>query len=196
MIDLVQDTAKSYRKLLDSFSRPGEIFSLADYTKNIDIETPFFDSTLLISYILLDGEVSYNIVDPKVRESKDLISRLTYSNLKSFEQSDYIFLTLNGDQELKKEAILQSKVGSFENPHKSATIICEVESLFEGDSYILKGPGIKTQNKIHLNFLNDWLKIRNFKNKEFPLGIDMIFIDREDNLMSIPRTTEMKGCNK
>jgi alpha-D-ribose 1-methylphosphonate 5-triphosphate synthase subunit PhnH len=47
-----------------------------------------------------------------------------------------------------------------------------------------------------LNFLNDWLKIRNFKNKEFPLGIDMIFIDREDNLMSIPRTTEMKGCNK
>jgi alpha-D-ribose 1-methylphosphonate 5-triphosphate synthase subunit PhnH len=196
VIDLVQDTAKSYRKLLDSFSRPGEIFSLADYTKNIDIETPFFDSTLLISYILLDGEVSYNIVDPKVRESKDLISRLTYSNLKSFEQSDYIFLTLNGDQELKKEAILQSKVGSFENPHKSATIICEVESLFEGDSYILKGPGIKTQNKIHLNFLNDWLKIRNFKNKEFPLGIDMIFIDREDNLMSIPRTTEMKGCNK
>jgi alpha-D-ribose 1-methylphosphonate 5-triphosphate synthase subunit PhnH len=196
VIDLVQDTAKSYRKLLDSFSRPGEIFSLADYTKNIDIETPFFDSTLLISYILLDGEVSYNIVDPKVRESKDLISRLTYSNLKSFEQSDYIFLTLNGDQELKKEAILQSKVGSFENPHKSATIICEVESLFEGDSYILKGPGIKTQNKIHLNFLNDWLKIRNFKNKEFPLGIDMIFIDREDNLMSIPRTTETKGCNK
>jgi alpha-D-ribose 1-methylphosphonate 5-triphosphate synthase subunit PhnH len=196
VIDLVQDTAKSYRKLLDSFSRPGEIFSLADYTKNIDIETPFFDSTLLISYILLDGEVSYNIVDPKVRESKDLISRLTYSNLKSFEQSDYIFLTLNGDQELKKEAILQSKVGSFENPHKSATIICEVESLFEGDSYIFKGPGIKTQNKIQLNFLNNWLKIRNFKNKEFPLGIDMIFIDREDNLMSIPRTTETKGCNK
>jgi alpha-D-ribose 1-methylphosphonate 5-triphosphate synthase subunit PhnH len=196
MIDLVQDTAKSYRKLLDSFSRPGEIFSLANYTKNIDIEAPFFDSTFLIAYILLDGEVNYNIVNPKDKESKDLISQLTYSNSNSFGKSDYIFLTLDGSKELKKEAILESKIGSFENPHKSATIICEVENLFEGDSYILKGPGIKTQNKVQFNFLDDWLKLRNFKNKEFPLGIDMIFIDREDNLMSLPRTVETKGCNK
>lgn len=113
MIDLVHDVAESYRKIVDAFSRPGEIMSIAKYAEKNDIDTYFYDSTIILIYMLLDAEVKYKLVEPESKDSTDLISKLTYSRESEMHKADYIFISLNTQEKDKIEALIKSKVGNL-----------------------------------------------------------------------------------
>ena len=57
---------------------------------------------------------------------------------------------------------------------------------------MLTGPGIKKENYMQVKIKGDWLGEREKKNIEYPLGIDMILLDEESNVMCLPRTTQIK----
>ncbi|MFO7888585.1 MAG: phosphonate C-P lyase system protein PhnH [Eubacteriales bacterium] len=195
MIDLVHDVAESYRKIVDAFSRPGEIMSIAKYAEKNDIDTYFYDSTIILIYMLLDAEVKYKLVEPESKDSTDLISKLTYSRESEMHKADYIFISLNTQEKDKIEALIKSKVGNLKDPHKSATLIFEVERFDKGKCYEISGPGILEKNKIYVDLFKNWDLLRNKKTKEFPLGIDILLVDKFHNIMAIPRTTILKGSD-
>lgn len=194
MVDLVHDIAGSYRKLIDANSYPGRVYSVGEFAVNNTIEVHFFKSTLLFVYMLLDAEVTFAVVGDKDEKATQLISSLTFSSETDLESADFIFILNMASQIEKEEALNKAKIGTLINPHNSATILCEVESVTNGKEETLYGPGINGEKQVHLDVFNNWKNLRYEKNIEYPLGVEMYLIDSLGDILALPRTTQVKGC--
>lgn len=192
MFDLVHDIAGGYRELIDANSYPGEICSMKKYTKNMNLKSPFYKATAILMYMLIDAEVTFAVIGDVHNNAVEFVSGLTYGKQVGIEEADFIFILADASFNDKQRALEKAKVGTLIDPHISATIICEVESVNQGKVFYLDGPGINDLNTIYLDFFEGWSDIRQIKNKEFPLGIDMIFVDGDSNFIALPRTTKLK----
>ncbi|WP_315065629.1 phosphonate C-P lyase system protein PhnH [uncultured Clostridium sp.] len=192
MLDLVHDIQTSYRKVLNCMSRPGSIENIAYQIEKVDINIDFSKSTLIMMYMLLDAEVSFKIVSHEEEKIGKLVNQLTYGKYTSLEEADFIFIMKDADEDMVEQAFKAAKIGDLIDPHKSATIVVEVEEINNNKELMLRGPGIKKENYIQVKVKGDWLGEREKKNIEYPLGIDMILLDEESNVMCLPRTTQIK----
>jgi alpha-D-ribose 1-methylphosphonate 5-triphosphate synthase subunit PhnH len=81
--------------------------------------------------------------------------------------------------------------GSNEYPDRSTTLILQVESLTQGPTLELRGPGIDgsalLQASIHPADLFERLAINAAL---FPRGIDVVLV-HDDSIVAIPRTTRL-----
>lgn len=192
-LDMVHDIQSVYRKVLNAMSRPGLIENLSEEVKKSDINISCYNSTFLIMLMLLDREVSFNIVSENSNQISSLISQMTYSKIKPVEEADYIFVLEDSCDKCLERVIEVSKIGDLIDPNKSATIIAETEGLNnkENCQLLFKGPGIKEVCEINILGKTQWIEKRREKNEEFPLGIDLIWVDKNDNVLCIPRTTHI-----
>ncbi|MFJ7511420.1 phosphonate C-P lyase system protein PhnH [Peribacillus simplex] len=191
--EVVHDIQTVYRKLVTATSRPGTLVVLEREAKTLDVQMECLSSTILLARTVLDPEVTFKVI---AKEEEETVSRkinqLTYSKPVDLPEADFIFILHNASDEQIKEALNKAKVGNLLNPHESAMIILEVPDVTKGDSMILSGPGIQQESFISLPNVSAWLGARNEKNIEFPLGIDMYFVDQQDRLIALPRTTQIK----
>lgn len=189
-LDLVHDIQKSYRKLLNCMSHPGLIENIDEESQKIDFNIKFYKSTMVVMLMLLDGEVNYKIVTDK-EDTFGFVNQMTYANPSETKAADFIFILNDVDSEKARETFKKAKIGNLIDPHKSATIIFEVENLSNDKDLVLVGPGIKEANFAKIQGNKSWLEEREKKNIEYPLGIDIVFIDRLSNIMCLPRTTQV-----
>jgi alpha-D-ribose 1-methylphosphonate 5-triphosphate synthase subunit PhnH len=190
-LDLVHDIQTAYRGLLDSMSRPGSISNMEEQSGKVDIETGCFPSTAVLALMLLDTEVSFKVFSEREDEITKIINQLTYAKAADAKKADFIFVlddALPGDLE---EALVKAKTGDLINPHESATVIVEADSVTSGEQMVLSGPGIEKECFASVSISGNWEEIRAEKNVEFPLGIDLIFTDSNSNLLCLPRTTQI-----
>lgn len=190
-LDLVHDIQSSYRKVLNCMSRPGFIDNIQDIGEKVDLGIEFYKPTLVTMLMLLDAEVSFKIVSDKEGEITEFVSQLTYSKASSIEEADYIFIMSDADENEIELAFRSAKIGNLIDPEKSASIIMEVEKLSNDKKLMLKGPGIEEANFVSISAAGGWIEERENKNIEYPLGIDILFIDSFSNIMCIPRTTKL-----
>ena len=193
MIDIVHDIAGSYRELLQANSYPGQLGKFKKYIKNNSFETPFYEATLLFVYMLLDSEVTFCVIGEGSVDAQAYIAKLTYAKNAPPEEADYIFILSSAANNEIMDAIKHSKAGTLVDPHKSATIICEAKSVTEGKTMHIVGPGIKDTAEIMVDYAQGWEKVRGEKNSEFPLGIEMYFVDKKSKVLALPRTTIVKS---
>ncbi|WHY55509.1 phosphonate C-P lyase system protein PhnH [Peribacillus simplex] len=191
-LDVVHDIQTVYRKLVTATSRPGTLVVLEREARTLDVQMECLSSTILLALTVLDPEVTFKVIAKEGEAVSRMINQLTYSKPVDLPEADFIFILHDASEEQMKEAINKAKVGNLLNPHESAMIILEVPDVTKGDSMILSGPGIQEESFISLPNVSAWLGVRNEKNIEFPLGIDMYFVDRQDRLIALPRTTEIK----
>ncbi|WP_057913218.1 phosphonate C-P lyase system protein PhnH [Peribacillus muralis] len=192
-LDVVHDIQTVYRKLVTATSRPGNSVVLEREAKTLDIQMECLSSTILLARTVLDPEVTFKVISKAEEAVSRMINQLTYSKPVDLAEADFIFILQDASDEQMKEALNMAKVGNLLNPHESAMIILEVPDVTKGVSMILSGPGIQEESFISLPNVSAWLGARNEKNKEFPLGIDMYFVDQQDRLIALPRTTQIKG---
>ncbi|MCK1991933.1 phosphonate C-P lyase system protein PhnH [Peribacillus muralis] len=192
-LDVVHDIQTVYRKLVTATSRPGNSVVLEREAKTLDIQMECLSSTILLARTVLDPEVTFKVISKAEEAVSRMINQLTYSKPVDLPEADFIFILQDASDEQMKEALNMAKVGNLLNPHESAMIILEVPDVTKGVSMILSGPGIQEESFISLPNVSAWLGARNEKNKEFPLGIDMYFVDQQDRLIALPRTTQIKG---
>lgn len=190
-LDLVHDIQGTYRKVLNSMSRPGIIESIEDEAVKVDIDVDFYNSTFLTMLMLLDREVSFNVVSDNSENISRLISQIAYAKVKPIEEADYIFVIKDSCDERLEEICTKAKIGDLVNPNKSATIIAEFDYVDNNGSLEFTGPGIKEVNKVFISGNRSFIKARETKNQEFPLGIDIICLDKNGNVLCIPRTTKI-----
>lgn len=189
------EIAKCYRSLVEANSFPGEI---KRFDTNIDESFPatsMYSSTNILCLMLLDTEVTYKIVgenDYEENKKNKIIKELTYSVEEDICNADYVIVSKEVDKYKILEIISELKKGTLVDPHTSATLIIEVSSLYEGDRFICSGPGIEKEKEILIKKGYGWYLERNNKNKEFPLGIDIILVDKDKNILAIPRTTNLE----
>lgn len=191
-LDSIHDLQGVYRKVLNAMARPGVIENINEEAEKVDIELDCFKGTFLLMLMLLDGEVTFNIISENTMDITSLVSQMTYSKIKPLDEADYIFVLSDANSKRLALAYRKSKIGDLVNPNGSATIIAEFEEIKEGTQLELAGPGIKEVNRISISESRAWIRARKEKNQEYPLGIDGIYIDKKGNVMCLPRTTQIK----
>lgn len=189
-LDLVYDIQAVYRKVLNAMARPGKIENISSQCNKIEYNFNCYKSTNIVLLTLLDAEVSFCFNNNINLDDVEMINQITYSKSKSADEADFIIITKDCDDIY--EIMNKAKIGELRNPHRSATVIIEVDEMNNNEGIVLVGPGIKTTQKLKISNYDLWKEIREKKNKEFPLGIDIILTDEKGNIACIPRTTKEK----
>ena len=188
--DMVFDVQKAFRKVLKAFSYPGDIISLEEEAQSLDNHWSCYSASKLLMYMLLDADTSF-MVDSDDEKLAIQFSKMTYCVKERSDQAAFIFVTRQHQLPIA-ELIAQANCGTLEDPHTSATLIIECEKIVESSELLLKGPGIANEKYRGVQIKEHWLTARNEKNHEFPLGIDLVFVDEAGNVMALPRTTRIE----
>jgi len=191
-LDLVHDLQSAYRKVLFSMSRPGVVSNMGLEAAKVELSAPCYPGTLLLALMLLDTEVSFTIVSPQETSLTRLFRQLTYARATPCPEADFIFVLADARDQRMEEALATAKPGTINDPHRSATVIIEASKISSGKGLALSGPGIETEHLVEINTYGQWLKNRNEQVKEYPLGIDVIFLDAVGQVTCIPRTTTIE----
>lgn len=184
MKTIVHTTQSVYRQLVNITSRPGHIEHIEEEVKNY---SDFSNATLLTAMTLFDNEISF--MTPDERMDKELKVLTGAASIDDMSETDFIVVK---GSDLKGEYFTETAHGVLISPEKSVTLIIEVDSLTSGESYTFTGPGIKDETKVKLALGHEWMALRNEACKEFPLGLDIILTDKENQAMMIPRTTKVE----
>ena len=182
MKTIVYTTQQVYRRLVNASSRPGHTENIAEEVKNY---SDFSDAALLTAMTLFDNEISFFSQDKTMRKELRVLTGGIPN--KDYTTADFI---VSKEADLKEVLFTEAKNGILISPEKSATLIIDIDSIGEGTEYRLRGPGIKEATNIKLSLGSRWMELRNEICKEFPLGIDLILTDKQNNLVIIPRTTK------
>lgn len=189
--DLVHDTQAAYRTVLDAMSRPGQVVSLAREARKINLPGIAGPAALVLMRMLLDPEVGFCVVGLDHSQIESRISQLTGSFPVSLDQADFIFVLEKASEEERRQAVLAAKIGSLTDPHLSATLVLELPLIGDGGELWIAGPGVAGQSRWPLNRAASYLDERNRKIEEFPLGVDLLFVDRSHQLVALPRTSRL-----
>jgi alpha-D-ribose 1-methylphosphonate 5-triphosphate synthase subunit PhnH len=180
-------TQALFRDLLRVMSRPGTVKSLSPRISSISPEP-----LVAIAATLLDQETTYAVLDD---EQLDRAVRLkTEARTAPLEDADFIFVPggASGGR------IGRAQRGTLAYPDTGATLLYRVESLAEDSStptVELSGPGIAEQAKPCIEGIDvDDLVLLNSINEQYPLGIDLILVDTRQQVMALPRSTQIKVC--
>jgi len=178
--DSVFDSQEVFRLILDATAHPLTPVNLKPYTKKIPFNEPQF---LAIAMTLLDNEVSFNTCENG--ELSHNIRSLTLSSRKDIADADFVFVSNTSDLE---DVIQNAKCGTDTNPHDTAAVIVKIDNEKE-DVEAFQGPGIQNElfTQIH-PMVNKAIALRDNMFFEFPKGIDLFFVDHDDNLFAVPRT--------
>lgn len=162
-LDLVHDIQAAYRKTLDSMSRPGLINNIREQASTIDMDIWCFNSTLVLTLMLLDTEVKFKICSEHEAEMAKLINQLTYAKATELESADYILVLHDCKPADLEKALHMAYPGDLLDPHKAATLIIETDLLSNDRNLTLTGPGIYKENYIDVKLSNQWVEIREEK---------------------------------
>ena len=181
--DLVFDSQMIYRLILRAMSNPGEIVSLQKYAIKLYGDDPVL---LAVALTLLDNEVSFHVFGNN--SLSDEISSLTHAEPDEIEAADFIFVC---DIDYLELAIENAKSGTLNDPHKSATVIIQNDTVPSLHT-TFSGPGIDGQSQhILTQTVTDAIMLRDKLNFEYPLGIDFLFISSFGEMLAIPRLVKV-----
>jgi len=161
--------AEEFRKLLYAISYPGEI---------VNVKTSYPYLSILNRGVLFYGDSEEEI---------EFIRRCTEAIYTDAEKADYLIFQKEPDESTLKKA----KKGDLEFPENGATIFLKIDEIGRGTKILMKGPGIKDYVNVNLTVSKDFFEtIREIN--DFPVGVDLFFIDRLGNMIAIPRSVEVK----
>jgi len=186
-LDLVHDIQTAFRKTVQAYSFPGTIQDLSKEVALVDEGTGFPPALLLLAFMLLDGETTFTVAGKLKEAGEKIISRLTYAKSADMESADFIFVPdIDFDA---AEAIDAAKVGTLIDPHTASTILLVSRGFSRTAPATLSGPGIETTVSLDFGREGNWIESRKRKNREYPLGVELMFVTEEGQLVCLPRTT-------
>jgi alpha-D-ribose 1-methylphosphonate 5-triphosphate synthase subunit PhnH len=193
-LDPVHDIQRAFRAIMKSWANPGEIVDLGDIAAAIDIDIPVNKTAILAAMVLLDAEVGFSVHSKDPAPDSAAIARLTYGKRKETERADFVFVLGRDDV---ADAISRARIGTLVDPHLGATIVIETGGIgpadrYGGTSLVLSGPGIRDTRGVSVDLPPSWIAARAARNREFPLGVDLVFVDGAGLLVSLPRTTVVR----
>jgi len=181
--DIVFDSQKIFRLILEAMSNPSRVVNIKEYADKLYGDYP---ALLAVAITLLDNEVSFNTCEN--RQLSDEIVSLALSRRERIDLADFIFVCESKDI---KNVIENAKCGTLSDPHKSATVVIKNDN--EADCRLkLSGPGIDGYIKSHVTqTVKDAINLRDSQYYEYPHGIDLIFISSDGELFAIPRLVKV-----
>lgn len=183
--DQVQQSQQVFRGVLTALSEPGSLqqVQVSDAPEGIHV------ASYQICLALLDAETPLWIA-PSLKTDA-LVSALRFHCgcrlVDEPGQAEFALTTPDFDGDLSRFA-----QGSHEYPHRSTTLIVQVDSLDAAKNWTLSGPGIDGVRDVGITGLNErWPGMLADNNRRFPCGIDLLFT-AGTGLIGLPRTTQVE----
>ena len=185
--DKVLSAQSTFRSVMDAMARPG---SVAQIVATVGTPAAMMRGTAAMALTLFDHDTPVWL-DPAMSETAEVTKWLKFhSGTPVIADSATCHFALIGDPR-SLPALDRFAFGSNEYPDRSTTLILQVESLSQGPTLELRGPGIdgtvELQATIEPEDLFERLKINAAL---FPRGIDVVLV-HEDSIVAIPRTTRL-----
>lgn len=184
--DKVFDTQRIYRLILDAMARPGIVNSLSVF--KLHPPSGLSLAAAAVALTLFDSETCFSVL-PYDQAIIDYLMINTGAAACLVDAAEFILV--NGREEVME--INEVCCGTLISPEKGATLIMMVDSLVatvHGSKLVLKGPGIKDSSWMNISGL-DQENIRAISelNQEYPLGVDVIYVDQAGNVACVPRSS-------
>jgi alpha-D-ribose 1-methylphosphonate 5-triphosphate synthase subunit PhnH len=181
------DAQVHFRIILDCMARPGKVNNFGKIT----VHSPdnLHPASALVAFALLNRDVSF-YANKNNSEIAEYFIVNTYSKPSAIKNADFVFINGTDDGKI----LLETNTGLLEYPEKSATVIIDVDNIYDvpkdqTHEIILKGPGVESEKRVYIRNISDHiLQSVKEQNAEYPLGIDVILTDSVGNVMCIPRT--------
>jgi alpha-D-ribose 1-methylphosphonate 5-triphosphate synthase subunit PhnH len=186
-LDPVHDLQAVFRELMAAMAAPGSVRDIGSLAAKIDFEASIPRPMLAVAMALLDAETVFCVRSGSGDGREASLSRLTSARRAPIEDSDFVFVM--GDGAEVALAVASARAGTLVDPHLGATLIVSAASVGEGERLSLSGPGIESRAALRIGLGAEWIAARDARNREYPLGVDMIFVDGDGRLAALPRTT-------
>lgn len=173
-VDLEQLNRQNFKSLSDALAMPGKITQL---------KSVFGSHLLGVANVVFFSEVSYYYSGD---EDITLIEAITNPKITTIQEADYIFSDM-----IDAHYINEAKKGDYLNPDFSATLIFKCVD-FNSYTYSLSGPGIDGEKEVNLPCNKEFVEVLMKKNSDYPLGIEVFFINSIGELMALSRTTTLE----
>lgn len=194
---------QAYRLLVHATSFPGSVIDLAPlFDERHDSESAPA-TAMLLARTLLDAEVTFSCSTDFDELSPLEIAHVTYARPASSESARFLIVCHQdaAAQDARLcDAIDRANAGTLPDPHFGATVIGLLPSIAKDAGEIpvddrvaltLSGPGIDGSRELFTTAPTEWIERRAERNREFPLGIDLLLFARTGQLISLPRTTQI-----
>jgi alpha-D-ribose 1-methylphosphonate 5-triphosphate synthase subunit PhnH len=185
--DKVLSAQSTFRSVMDAMARPGSVQRIVAAAGT---PAAMMRGTAAIALTLFDHDTPVWL-DPLMSETSDVAKWLKFhTSAPVVGDSSICSFAVIGDA-AALPALDRFSFGSNEYPDRSTTLILQVESLTQGPSLELCGPGIDgaavLQAAIQPPDLFERLAINAAL---FPRGIDVVLV-ADDAIVAIPRTTRL-----
>jgi alpha-D-ribose 1-methylphosphonate 5-triphosphate synthase subunit PhnH len=185
--DKVLSAQSTFRSVMDAFARPGTVQPIVAAA---GMPTPMMRGTASIALTLFDHDTPIWL-DSRMSETSEVTKWLKFhTSAPVIADSSICSFALIGDPNTLP-GLDRFAFGSNEYPDRSTTLILQVESLTQGRSLELRGPGIDgtavLQAAIQPPDLFERLAINATL---FPRGIDVVLV-ADDAIVALPRTTRL-----
>lgn len=171
-----------YRPLLQAMSRPGTVQRLPATARARPL--------LAVLGALVDREVALHVAAVDDAALQRELTGATGGRPARLEDADFVVFPdgRSGGR------LLRAKRGTLEYPDLGATAVYAVRRCAEAGGFVvLRGPGIRDAARPTLDGLApEELGLLREANREFPLGVDAIFVDAEGQVICIPRSTRIE----
>jgi alpha-D-ribose 1-methylphosphonate 5-triphosphate synthase subunit PhnH len=187
--DKVLSAQATFRSVMEAMARPGSVHRIAALTGGPGV---MMRGTAAIALTLFDHDTPVWL-DPLMSETADVTKWLKFhTGAPVTANSSICSFAMIGDPRTLP-ALDRFAFGSNEYPDRSTTLILQFESLTQGQTLELRGPGIDgtavLQAAIQPADLFERLEINRTL---FPRGIDVVLV-ADDVIVAIPRTTRLVG---
>ena len=185
--DKVLSAQSTFRSVMDAFARPGAVQRIVT---TAGVPAPMMRGIASIALTLFDHDTPIWL-DPRMSETSEVTKWLKFhTSAPVIADSSICSFALIGDPNTLP-GLDRFAFGSNEYPDRSTTLILQVESLTQGRSLELRGPGIDgtavLQAAIQPPDLFERLAINATL---FPRGIDVVLV-ADDAIVALPRTTRL-----
>lgn len=191
--DEVLYAQRTFRQCMSVMARPGSTERISPLPWK-DIPSKLSSYGMSIAFTLLDQEVTFHVLHASDVETQ-FVRFHTKARWSPVEQCDYLFL--DGKDEVDVSIL---KRGSVQAPEQSCTVICLVDNIYTDipatspvTTLKLIGPGVPGEVAFSLDGISSETVYGMMEaNREFPMGIDWIFVDRQGLLCGIPRSSRIE----
>jgi alpha-D-ribose 1-methylphosphonate 5-triphosphate synthase subunit PhnH len=185
--DKVLSAQSTFRSVMDAMARPGSVQRIAPVT---GMPAPMMRGTASIALTLFDHDTPIWL-DPRMSETSAVTKWLKFhTGAPVIADSSICSFALIGDAD-ELPQLDRFSFGSDEYPDRSSTLILQLESLAQGPTFELRGPGIDGTAVLQATIKPPDLFERLAINAAaFPRGIDVVLV-ADDAIVAIPRTTRV-----
>jgi alpha-D-ribose 1-methylphosphonate 5-triphosphate synthase subunit PhnH len=188
--DPVRAAQHIFRVALDALANPGALqpgLIHPAVARDLPKGNPWLASLLLT---VLDHEVAAHVAPgPDAEAIAEYLVRRVRPSIVPAGEADFVAAAAETIEPGLPEMLRR---GGLEYPDDGATLVIDVPSLQNGLALTLTGPGIKETRTLRAGGLPAaFFRSRDRAVADYPMGIDLLLVDRCGRIAGLPRTTRI-----